>query len=327
MPHLPHHENFSGILPLTKKVEIISQQTVTSVTFLLHCRHREWIYWRPSASSLPVISMQEPNDQELQKLRHDIDSVQARFFHLLSVTVVVMLVLAVGMVARVFPKLLWHLQNFDWEKNYIPQLLGGLLLLVLLLSWYVIEQRKHLERTQLRLIQELIARETAERMAVIDPLTELYNRRYMTQAITKEVSRADRHDTRLAFLIIDVDDFKQTNDSLGHLAGDNILREVSKLLQRTFRSSDVISRYGGDEFLVLMVDVDDAKTVSAVDRLQKEVETWNHTVNMAGYRMRLSCGTAIYRKGGNPDSVLAAADEAMYRDKQKASAAAASTSA
>jgi len=261
--------------------------------------------------------MQELSNDQLEKLRRDINSVQGRFFHLLSVTVVVMLVLAVGMLLRVFPRFLWNLQSFEWEQNYIPQLLCGLVVLVLLLSGYVLEQRRNLRRTQDRLIQELIARETAERLAVIDPLTELYNRRYMTQAITREVARADRQNSRLAFLIIDVDGFKHANDSFGHLVGDRILREVALLLQRTFRTSDVISRYGGDEFLVLMVDVDDQKTASSEERLKSEVEKWNRTASIEGYQMALSCGTAIYRRGEDPKAILAAADQAMYEHKQR----------
>lgn len=265
--------------------------------------------------------MQEPDNQQLSEIRRDIDAVQGRSSHLLSITIVVMLVLAIGMVLRVFPRLLWNLQNTGSERNYVPQLLCGLFLLVVLLSWYVLEQRKNLKRTEAQLIQELIRRETAEHLAVIDPLTELYNRRYMTQAINKEVARANRQDSKLAFALIDVDGFKQANDTLGHLVGDRILREVGLLLQRTFRTSDVISRYGGDEFLVLMVDVDEQKAGHAVDRLQREVESWNEAGSIQGYKMEISCGCAIYKRGADPKEVLAAADQAMYEDKQRPGAA------
>jgi len=265
--------------------------------------------------------MQELQSQELQQLRQDIDSVQGRFSHLLSVTIIVMLALAAGIVLRIFPRLLWNLQNAESERYYIPQLLCGLVFLVALLSFYVLDQRRHLKRTQAQLIQELVRRETAERLAVIDPLTELYNRRYMEQAVPREVARADRQGSSLAFVIIDVDGFKPANDSFGHMVGDRILREVALLLQNTFRTSDVISRYGGDEFLVLMVDVDEQKTASGVARLQREVESWNQRGSIPGYRMALSCGTAIYQHGADPKAVLAAADQAMYEHKQKPLAA------
>jgi diguanylate cyclase (GGDEF)-like protein len=270
--------------------------------------------------------MQELNTAELAKLREDIDSVQGRFSHLLSVTIFVMLVLAAGIVLRVFPRLLWNLQNSESERNYVPQLLCGLFFLVVLLSGYVVEQRRNLKRTQKQLIRELVLRETAERLAVIDSLTELYNRRYITQAITREVTRADRQNYRLAFLMIDVNGFKQVNDSFGHMVGDHILREVALLLQRTFRMSDIISRYGGDEFLVLLVDVDDQKSARAVERLQREVDQWNRAEPIKGYKMSLSCGTATYQRGADPQAVLDAADQAMYEEKRRTPLSATQTS-
>jgi diguanylate cyclase (GGDEF)-like protein len=265
--------------------------------------------------------MQELKNEELQSLRQDIDSVTGRFSHLLTITILVMLALAGGIVLRVLPRLR-ALENSDFEHHNIPQLLAGLTLLIVLLSLYVLDQRRRLRRTQRQLIQELIRRETAERLAVIDPLTELYNRRYMAQAIAREAARADRQDSRLAFLMIDVNDFKQANDSLGHMVGDRILQEVAALLQKTFRTSDIISRYGGDEFLVLLVDVDQEKAVHAVKRLQHEVEVWNRENAITGYAMALSCGTALCECGVDPNGALVAADRAMYQAKHGAALAA-----
>ena len=112
--------------------------------------------------------MQEINNQELQALRKGIDSVTGRFSHLLSITILVMLALAGGIVLRVLPKLR-ALETTEFEHHNTPQLLGGLTLLIVLLSLYVLDQRRRLKRTQRQLIQELIRRETAERLAVIDP--------------------------------------------------------------------------------------------------------------------------------------------------------------
>ncbi|MGB7586595.1 MAG: GGDEF domain-containing protein [Terriglobales bacterium] len=261
--------------------------------------------------------MQDLNSQELQTLRKRIDSVTGRFSHLLSITILVMVALAAGIVLRVLPKLK-SLESTEFEHRNIPQLLFGLSLLIVLLSAYVLDQRRRLKSTQQQLIQELIRRETAERLAVIDPLTELYNRRYMAQAIAREAARADRQDSRLAFLMIDVNGFKQVNDALGHMMGDRILQEVAALLQKTFRTSDVISRYGGDEFLVLLVDVDQEKAVYAVQRLQHEVDVWNREHSIQGYTMALSCGTALCECGVDPNSALVAADQAMYQAKHGA---------
>jgi diguanylate cyclase (GGDEF)-like protein len=259
--------------------------------------------------------MQPLENGDLQRLRKEIDSVQGHFSHLLSLTVLVMLVLATGILLRIYPRLFWTLQNSDFERGYLPQLLVGLFFLVGLLSCYVLEQRRRLKRTQERLIEELIRRETAERLAVMDPLTELYNRRYIMQAMARETRRADRQNQKLAFLMIDINDFKSVNDSFGHLIGDRILRELALLLQSTFRTTDIVSRYGGDEFLILLVDAEEKEATRAVERLRYQVNQWNHAESIQGYRMSLSCGAAVYRQGCDLVEILAAADHAMYEDK------------
>jgi diguanylate cyclase (GGDEF)-like protein len=259
--------------------------------------------------------MQERNSEELQRLRKSIDWVNGRFSGLLTYTITIMLLLAAGIVLRAAPRVLW-MQNSDTERNYVPQLLVGLLLLVVLLSCHVLDQRNRLKKVQNRLITELVRCETAERLAIIDPLTELYNRRYVTEAISKEIARASRQNSSLSFLMIDVDNFKRANDMFGHLVGDHILREVGLLLRRTFRTSDIISRYGGDEFLVLLVDSNEENASCVRRRLQNAVDTWNEGDFIKGYRMGLSSGTATYKDGEDPNQIVAAADKAMYEDKR-----------
>lgn len=259
--------------------------------------------------------MEELSHKDVSGLRKEIDSVQSRVFHLLTITLVVMMVLAGGFVLRVFPKLFWNLEALETERYYIPQLLCGLFCLVALLCWYVLQQRRSLKNTQKQLITELIRREAAERLAVIDPLTEMYNRRYMMRAIASETSRADRQNSVFAFLMIDVNGFKQANDTLGHVTGDRILKELSLLLRRTFRTSDIVSRFGGDEFLVLLIGADEQLAARAAERLQQAVGAWNKEEPIKGYVMAVSCGSAMYRKGEDAIAVLTAADQAMYRNK------------
>ncbi|HTZ95729.1 MAG TPA: GGDEF domain-containing protein [Terriglobales bacterium] len=262
--------------------------------------------------------MPGPVRREAPRIRKEIESIQGRLFQLMSITILVMIVLATGLALRIVPRMIWLYPRSQTERFYVPQLLCGLVALVGLLSWYVLQQRLHLRETQQRLIQELIRRETAERLAVIDPLTEIYNRRYIMRAIASEVARVDRQNSKFSFLMIDVNGFKAANDSLGHLAGDRILRELSQILQKTLRTSDVISRYGGDEFLVLLIDADEAMATRAVERLQDAVEKWNAAATIENYTMSISCGFATYHKGVDPAAVLAAADQAMYRSKASA---------
>jgi diguanylate cyclase (GGDEF)-like protein len=153
-------------------------------------------------------------------------------------------------------------------------------------------------------------------------LTETFNRRYLDQILPKEVSRADRRESSLALAVIDVDDFKSVNTRFGHPVGDRVLTEVAELLKKLFRASDTVIRYGGDEFLVLMGDTTEQEAEAAVARLHAQVDRWNLTGAIAGYKMGLSCGVAAYSKGANVTEVLQTADDRMYGQKLQKSPAA-----
>jgi diguanylate cyclase (GGDEF)-like protein len=105
------------------------------------------------------------------------------------------------------------------------------------------------------------------------------------------------------------------NTRFGHLVGDKILSDVAGLLKKTFRASDTVIRYGGDEFLVLMDDTDEPAAKPALDRLQSLVQAWNLTNPMTGYKLGVSCGVATYSKGANIQEVLETADDRMYHSK------------
>src|SRR5206468_1484395 len=98
--------------------------------------------------------------------------------------------------------------------------------------------------------------EALEQLAATDPLTGLANRRGCEQAITSEVSRAKRERKPLSCILIDIDRFKQVNDTFGHQAGDQVLRELSALLRRSVRAYDIVSRWGGEEFLLILPGAD-----------------------------------------------------------------------
>ncbi len=110
--------------------------------------------------------------------------------------------------------------------------------------------------------------------AIRDPLTDLYNRRYFNETLKKEVDKSQRYDRPIAFLMIDVNRFKEMNDRYSHQTGDEVLQEVAGLLKGNVRDADSVVRYGGDEFLVMMPETNGGAT-STVDRLQEELDRWN----------------------------------------------------
>ncbi len=153
----------------------------------------------------------------------------------------------------------------------------------------------------------------ARRLADVDALTELHNRRYFHETLAREVARAHRYDRRLALIVFDVDDFKSVNDRVGHLAGDAALAEVAERVRSVVRSADVACRIGGDEFAVIMPEstVVDAQQLS--QRLQTTVSS--RPIVQAG-RLEVSAGVAELRQPDDATGFFERADEALYRAKE-----------
>lgn len=158
-----------------------------------------------------------------------------------------------------------------------------------------------------------------EQLAQTDPLTQLLNRRALTERITAEMERALRYDSTMALLMIDLDHFKRVNDTYGHLVGDDVLRDVAQLLSDTIRSADIVARYGGEEFLVLLPETDDAGAESFADRIRRAIETHSFASDSLAEPLRLtaSIGVAVYPAARieSVEDLFARADAALYRAK------------
>jgi len=245
----------------------------------------------------------------------ELEGLEGRDIQLWSIIVLMLVVLAAGFVAVMLPGIMWNLPVIRIDGRYLPQLIFGLVSLTVLFNVYALQQRRALRATRRDLVQQLMARQAAEKLALLDPLTEIFNRRYLDQVLAKEVSRADRLGASLTFLMIDVDNFRVVNTQFGHVFGDRILKEVALVLRRTFRASDTIIRYGGDEFLVILTGTNEEQARHAVARLQSQVQTWNEENSTVGYVMGLCCGMAGYSKGANVQEVIELADQRMYARK------------
>ncbi|MGB1949588.1 MAG: sensor domain-containing diguanylate cyclase [Marinobacter sp.] len=165
--------------------------------------------------------------------------------------------------------------------------------------------------------RKALENELAE-LATLDPLTGLYNRREMTRLLEEEIARASRYRRELALLWIDFDHFKVINDSFGHAAGDAVLRNVSERMRTGIRSVDVIGRFGGEEFVILLPEMGVEDALETAERLRLLVggrpvplETGDAAT------LTISIGVAAFpMHGHSPDSLCAAADRAMYRAKE-----------
>ncbi|TYP70322.1 GGDEF domain-containing protein [Paenibacillus methanolicus] len=152
------------------------------------------------------------------------------------------------------------------------------------------------------------------RLAVMDPLTGVYNRRFVENGFVKLAARAGKQRKRMAVLLIDVNDFKQVNDSHGHAKGDAAIREVAAALRHSAERGEIVARWGGDEFMVICPYADD-KAVAVFSR--KVRDRLEHASLRTGFRLAVSAGVASYPADGARLSQLAQlADERMYADKQ-----------
>nr|CRH06875.1 putative Diguanylate kinase [Candidatus Magnetococcus massalia] len=153
-------------------------------------------------------------------------------------------------------------------------------------------------------------------LSIRDGLTGLYNRRFFDEVINHQIVSARRQSMGLALLAVDVDKFKTLNDQFGHQAGDQVLVDIAQLLQDATRSSDLIFRMGGDEFLILLTQLADRSLNEVLSRIEGAVERWNSVDHGMEWKMGLSLGPAPV-DSDDIEHALARADEAMYAHKAK----------
>ncbi len=153
--------------------------------------------------------------------------------------------------------------------------------------------------------------------AAIDPVSGLFNRRYFHTRIQEELQRAQRHSLSVGLLMIDVDDFKAVNDTYGHLVGDTVIRTIADILRRSVRVFDICTRFGGEEFAVVMPGsaADDAARIA--ERIRQRVQkTSSAEPGLASLKVTVSIGLAVSRPDMSPRDLIAGADMALYQAKK-----------
>jgi diguanylate cyclase (GGDEF)-like protein len=177
------------------------------------------------------------------------------------------------------------------------------------------EQRAALERRVAERTKDLVRANVAlERLAVMDPLSEVGNRRSFDRALLREAERAARYGRPLSLVFADLDHFKRVNDTFGHAAGDGVIRAFAQILATPARRSDLVARYGGEEFAVLMPETSAAQAAAFAERARLRI------AELAGSRERgavtASFGVAELRPGETGADLVEAADGALYEAKR-----------
>jgi len=157
--------------------------------------------------------------------------------------------------------------------------------------------------------------EKLEKLSIADGLTGVYNRAYLEEILAREEVRFKRYNRPLAIVMVDINDLKYINDHFGHLKGDMIIKETAKLLQNTCRASDIVARYGGDEFVILLPETTEKGASSVTASLRKAVNEWNAHNSDQGITLNLAFGYACRQNGTSLIDALNQADVNMYQDK------------
>jgi diguanylate cyclase (GGDEF)-like protein len=171
-------------------------------------------------------------------------------------------------------------------------------------------------KTQLSRIKKLQARLLEE--AIRDPLTGLYNRRFMNENLTLEIAKAKRMNFPITIFFIDIDHFKRFNDRYGHQVGDRILIEIGEILQKGLRAGDFACRYGGEEFLVILPDMPKEKSKATAERILLKMKNLSLPNPEDTTKVTVSIGISVYPQDATlMDELIFAADQALYFAKLK----------
>lgn len=157
-------------------------------------------------------------------------------------------------------------------------------------------------------------RRAIEHLTMLDHLTGIANRRGLSAKLNEELARASRYEGSFCVLLLDVDHFKQINDRHGHQVGDEVLMELARLLERESREADTVGRWGGEEFLVIVPEVEKAEAAALAARLRGAIDANDFPSSVS---VTASVGVASYKEGDSLDDIVKRADDALYRAKER----------
>lgn len=219
----------------------------------------------------------------------------------------VMLCLTVGVASLALPAI---------SDKKVLESVVGLVLLIVLFGVLLTYEKFLINRLRLELAENQSNSAVWRDLALVDPLTGLFNRRYAEKRLREEISRSQRKGYPLTLVLFDLNDFKQINDRYGHPAGDAVLRTFAEALNKAVREADLAARLGGDEFVMLLTECDASQAETIVNRIRPDdIEVNGHSVEI-----RFAVGWKQYERGNQAEDMLTAADRALYQDKQKAKA-------
>jgi diguanylate cyclase (GGDEF)-like protein len=183
----------------------------------------------------------------------------------------------------------------------------------------VIELRQAKERSDSFALELKKVNEQLKERAYRDELTGLYNHRYFHELMETELKRARQHQHAISLIMLDIDNFKYINDTYGHPQGDEVLRFVSAVLKQSIRTCDIVSRYGGEEFMIVMPETDMKSAVNIAERVRRGVESQKVNIRGNSIKVTVSLGATTFdslKAAEDKSTIITAADNALYDAKR-----------
>jgi diguanylate cyclase (GGDEF)-like protein len=255
----------------------------------------------------PVSSSAADNAKELAEERRRIEK---RGWWVRGYSIFVILLLTFAVISLTLPSILSGAETIFRIK--LTEAVFGLITLIVLFNIYTVYQEILIKRLRRQLLEKQDHSYILRNLAMIDPLTGLYNRRFAEQRLAAEVARSERRGHPLTVLTLDLNNFKEINDTYGHPAGDLVLQEFASRLNKVIRGADLAVRLGGDEFLVVLPECTLEQLKLVLQRLSSFELDWQ------GQKIPVtfSAGWKDYEMGDRPEEMLARADEALYTSKR-----------
>ena len=222
-------------------------------------------------------------------------------------------VATLGMGAAVYALLRVGVQA--WEvRDYaalIPPLMYAFVSVVLLITFYVAQRQGLVAALEQEIVHLKIESELNKELALLDPITEVYNRRYLRSLLVKEVGRARRNSQPLSVIIFEIMGFRRVSESLGLTGSDVVLRQIAQMIQQLIRNSDYVIRYGGHEFLLLLPDTTEESAALLGVRIQRALDEWSVKRGIAEFDLTLAIGTWSFEGDEPVEDIIKLADRRM----------------
>ncbi len=255
----------------------------------------------------PIAASMKARDLELER---QFRRIEKRDWWLWAWCILVVLLLVFAVIALCLPAVRSGAETIFKVK--MVDVVFGLIALVVLFNVYAVSQAILIRRLRRQLAEKQGHSDLLRNLAMVDPLTGLYNRRFAEQRLAAEVARSERKGHPLTILTLDLNSFKQINDTYGHPAGDQVLQEFAARLNQVIRGADLAVRLGGDEFLVLLPECTVQQLQLVLGRLGSlEVDWHGQTIPVT-----FSAGWKQYEMGERPEEMLTRADELLYARKR-----------